>query len=145
MGRQPRTGAPVEFRAAPALGLPVIEGGGGTSRRNVWTVAALVHEVAELVGRGLGACTVRGEISGFSRAASGHCYFSLEGCRWRRRADALRDVSPQRQSVAVHAVDGQLVEVRGRVGVYEPRGELQFIARPCNAQGTARCTNSSCA
>ena len=28
--------------------------------------------------RGFGACTVRGEMSGFSRAASGHCYFTLK-------------------------------------------------------------------
>jgi exodeoxyribonuclease VII large subunit len=97
------------------------------ARRSVWGVAALVREVAELVGAGIGACTVRGEISGFSRAASGHCYFNLkdaEGgtalirCAMFRRAASLLGFAP---------ADGQLVEVRGRLGVYEPRGELQFV------------------
>jgi len=113
----------------------VIEGGGGGVRRNVWSVAALVHEVAELVGRGLGACTVRGEISGYSRAASGHCYFNLkdaEGGGALMRCAMFRRAAIQ---LAFTPADGQLVEVRGRVGVYEPRGELQFIAEAMQRAG----------
>ena len=105
------------------------------SRRSVWGVAALVHEVAELVGAGIGACTVRGELSGFSRAASGHCYFNLkdaEGgtalirCAMFRRAASLLGFAP---------ADGQLVELRGRLGVYEPRGELQFVVEAMQQAG----------
>ena len=101
----------------------------------MWGVAALVHEVAELIGTGLGACTVRGEISGFSRAASGHCYFNLKDadgetavirCAMFRRAANLLGFAPG---------DGQLVEVRGRLGVYEPRGELQFVAEAMQRAG----------
>ena len=113
----------------------MIEGGGGASRRNVWSVAALVHEVAELVGRGLGACTVRGEISGFSRAASGHCYFNLADADG---GGALMRCAMFRRSVSLlpfMPMDGQLVEVRGRVGMYEPRGELQFIAEAMQRAG----------
>lgn len=104
-------------------------------RRSVWGVAALVREVAELVGAGIGACTVRGEISGFSRASSGHCYFSLkdaEGgtalirCAMFRRAASMPGFAP---------ADGQLVEVRGRLGVYEPRGELQFVVEAMQRAG----------
>ena len=69
---------------------------------------------------------VRGEISGFSRAASGHCYFALKDadggaalrCAMFRRAAGLLDFAPR---------DGELVEVRGRLAVYEPRGELQLV------------------
>ena len=105
------------------------------SRRSVWGVAALVHEVAELVGAGIGACTVRGELSGFSRAASGHCYFNLkdaEGgtalirCAMFRRAASLLGFAP---------ADGQLVELRGRLSVYEPRGELQFVVEAMQQAG----------
>ena len=46
--------------------------------RRVWSVSALLAAVAEVVDAGFPACTVRGEISGFSRAASGHCYFNLK-------------------------------------------------------------------
>jgi exodeoxyribonuclease VII large subunit len=105
------------------------------SRRAVWGVATLVREVAELIGSGIGACTVRGEISGFTRAGSGHCYFSLKDadggsalirCAMFRRAASLLGFAP---------VDGQLVEVRGRVGVYEPRGELQFVVEAIQRAG----------
>ena len=103
--------------------------------RSVWSVAALVRGVGELVGAGIGACTVRGEISGYSRAASGHCYFNLkdaEGgtalirCAMFRRAAGLLAFAP---------ADGQLVELRGRLGVYEPRGELQFVVEAMQRAG----------
>ena len=117
------------------LGLPVIEQIGGGARRSVWSVGELVHQVAELVNAGIGACTVRGEISGFSRAASGHCYFNLkdaEGgaalirCAMFRRAASMLGFAPS---------DGQLVELRGRLGVYEPRGELQFVVEAMQRAG----------
>jgi exodeoxyribonuclease VII large subunit len=103
--------------------------------RAVWSVGALVHAVAALVGASVGACTVRGEISGFSRAASGHCYFNLkdaEGdnalirCAMFRRAAGLLGFMP---------AEGMLVELRGRLGVYEPRGELQFIVEAMRRAG----------
>ena len=101
----------------------------------MWGVAALVREVAELVGNGIGACTVRGEISGYARAASGHCYFNLKDsdggtalirCAMFRRAASLLGFAP---------ADGQLVELRGRLGVYEARGELQFVAESMQRAG----------
>lgn len=88
-----------------------------------------------MVGAGIGACTVRGEISGYSRAASGHCYFNLkdaEGgtalirCAMFRRAAGLLGFAP---------ADGQLVELRGRLGVYEPRGELQLVVEAMQRAG----------
>jgi exodeoxyribonuclease VII large subunit len=75
---------------------------------------------------------VRGEISGFSRATSGHCYFSLKDesgqirCAIFRRAATLLDFSPR---------DGELVEVRGRLGVYEQRGDLQLIVESMGRAG----------
>ena len=113
----------------------MIEGIATGSRRSVWGVAALVREVAELIAAGIGACTVRGEISGFSRAASGHCYFNLKDsdggtalirCAMFRRAAGLLGFAP---------ADGQLVELRGRLGVYEPRGELQFVVEAMQRAG----------
>ncbi|MDQ6638301.1 MAG: exodeoxyribonuclease VII large subunit, partial [Pseudomonadota bacterium] len=100
----------------------------------IWGVAALVHAVASLLEEELPACTVRGEISNFSRAASGHCYFTLKDpagsaalrCAMFRRAASLLDFAP---------VEGQRVELRGRLAVYEPRGELQFIAEAMQSAG----------
>jgi exodeoxyribonuclease VII large subunit len=117
------------------LGLRVIEPGLGRPRGVVRGVAELVREVGETLAGRFGATAVRGEISGFSRAPSGHCYFSLKDadggsamlrCAMFRRAASLVDFAP---------ADGQLVEVRGRVGVYEPRGELQFVVEAMQRSG----------
>ncbi len=95
--------------------------------QRAWSVAGLLLAVADALASRLGAVTVRGEISGFTRAASGHCYFTLkdsEGqaallrCAMFRRAAGLLDFRP---------ADGQQVEVRGRITVYESRGELQCV------------------
>jgi exodeoxyribonuclease VII large subunit len=91
-----------------------------------WSVGELIAAVAELVQSGFAACTVHGEISGFSRAASGHCYFNLKDpvhgaalrCAMFRRAAQIVDFRP---------AEGDAVLLRGRLAVYEPRGELQFI------------------
>ena len=100
----------------------------------VWSVSALVAAVADVVGQGFAACAVSGEISGLSRAASGHCYFTLKDaagtatlrCAMFRRAASLLDFD---------LADGQQVEVRGRLSVYEPRGELQFVAEAMQRSG----------
>ncbi len=97
-----------------------------------WSVSRLCAAVAETLDARFNPVTVRGELSGFSRAASGHCYFSLkdEGgqirCAMFRRAAGLLDFSPR---------DGELVEVRGRLGVYEARGDLQLIVESMSRAG----------
>ena len=89
-----------------------------------WTVAALCRAVADALDGQFNPVSVRGEMSGFSRAASGHCYFSIKDatgqirCAMFRRAASLMDFAPR---------DGEMVEVRGRLGVYEARGDLQLI------------------
>ena len=101
-----------------------------------WSVAGLLLAVADALSARLGAVTVRGEISGFMRAASGHCYFSLkdsEGqaallrCAMFKRAAGLLDFKP---------ADGQQVELRGRITVYESRGELQCVVEAMQRLGT---------
>ncbi|MFY8085180.1 MAG: exodeoxyribonuclease VII large subunit [Rubrivivax sp.] len=100
-----------------------------------WSVSALLLAVSDALTARWGGLTVAGELSGFSRAASGHCYFSLKDadgapalvrCAMFRRAASLLDFAP---------TDGQRVEVRGRLALYEPRGELQFIVESMRRQG----------
>ena len=113
----------------------VTMGFAGRADERAWTVAGLLLAVADQLAARFGAVTVRGEISGFSRAASGHCYFSLKDasgapglirCALFRRAAALLDFAPQ---------DGQGVELRGRLAVYEPRGELQLVVESLQRLG----------
>jgi exodeoxyribonuclease VII large subunit len=101
---------------------------GLTNAPRVIGVAALLLAASDALQARLGAVVVRGELSGFTRAASGHCYFTLKDadgapavlrCAMFRRAAALLEFEPR---------DGQQVELRGRMGIYEPRGELQCVA-----------------
>ena len=113
----------------------MIEAAGKGPSRGVWSVAALVQELAQTLLARFSMCAVRGEISGFSRAASGHCYFNLKDadggnalvrCAMFRRAASLLDFAP---------ADGQLIELRGRLTVYEPRGELQLVVEGMQRAG----------
>ena len=113
----------------------MIEGGGKGPSRSVWSVASLVQELAQTLLVRFSMCAVRGEISGFSRAPSGHCYFYLKDadggnallrCAMFRRAASLLDFTP---------ADGQLIELRGRLTVYEPRGELQLVVEAMQRAG----------
>ena len=98
----------------------------------IWPVGALCRAIADTLEARFNPVAVRGEISGFSRASSGHCYFNLKDgqgqirCAMFRRAASLLDFAPR---------DGELVEVRGRLGVYEPRGDLQLIVESMGRAG----------
>lgn len=98
----------------------------------IWQVGALCRAIAQALEARFNPVAVRGEVSGFSRASSGHCYFSLKDesgqirCAMFRRAASLLDFSPR---------DGELVELRGRLGVYEPRGDLQLIVESMSRAG----------
>jgi len=103
--------------------------------RVVWGVAALLAGVADALAARFPVCSVRGELAGWSRAASGHCYFTLKDadgqpallrCAMFRRAAAMLDFAPG---------DGQLVELRGRLALYEARGELQLVVESMQAAG----------
>ncbi|MEO7241595.1 MAG: exodeoxyribonuclease VII large subunit [Variovorax sp.] len=97
-----------------------------------WAVGALVQTVANLLDARLNPVTVRGEISGLSRAASGHCYFALKDaggqlrCVMFRRAANFLDAVPR---------DGEAVELEGRLAIYEPRGDLQLIVESLRRAG----------
>ena len=102
------------------------------SRIVVWPVSALLKAIADSLEARFNPVAVQGEIAGFSRAASGHCYFSIKDdngqirCAMFRRTAGLLDFSPR---------DGQRVELRGRLGVYEARGELQLVVESMRQAG----------
>jgi exodeoxyribonuclease VII large subunit len=105
------------------------------AQRVLWDVSALLLAVGDALSSRFGAVAVRGELSGFVRAASGHCYFTLKDaggeaatlrCAMFRRAAGMLAFAP---------ADGQQVELRGRLAVYEPRGELQFVVESMTRAG----------
>jgi exodeoxyribonuclease VII large subunit len=114
-----------------AAGL-LTDGAPAAGTRRVWAVGALCRAVADALDARFNPVAVRGEISGFSRAASGHCYFALKDaqgqvrCAMFRRSASLLDFVPR---------DGELVEVTGRLGVYEQRGDLQLVVESMRRAG----------
>jgi exodeoxyribonuclease VII large subunit len=106
--------------------------GSATAVPRVWGVGALCRAVADALDARFNPVSVQGEITGFSRAASGHCYFSLKDasgqirCAMFRRAASLLSFVPR---------DGELVQVRGKLGVYEQRGDLQLIVESLQRAG----------
>jgi exodeoxyribonuclease VII large subunit len=111
------------------------EADSAASARVSWGVAALLLATQDLLSARFGSVTVCGELSGFSRPASGHCYFTLKDadgaaalvrCAMFRRAAVLVDFTP---------ADGQQVECRGRLSIFEPRGELQMVVESLRRLG----------
>jgi exodeoxyribonuclease VII large subunit len=98
----------------------------------IWGVGVLCHAIADALDARFNPVAVRGEISGFTRASSGHCYFTLKDpqgqlrCAMFKRSAQMLNFAPK---------DGQTVEVFGRLGVYEPRGELQLVVESMRTTG----------
>jgi exodeoxyribonuclease VII large subunit len=91
----------------------------------VMPVSLLVSSARLLIERHLGLVWVSGEISNFTRAASGHCYFNLKDAQAQVRCVMFRQKA---QHVAFALRDGLAVEVRATPSIYEARGEFQLNA-----------------
>jgi exodeoxyribonuclease VII large subunit len=113
----------------PQLGLNFDE---PAQSRRIWPVSELVGQVREFVEQKYGDVWVEGEISNFRPAPSGHIYFTLKD------ADAqLPIVLFRRQAILLRfrPEDGLHVLVRGRVSVYEQRGQMQLVAETMEPVG----------
>ena len=92
--------------------------------REVYTVSSLNRQARRIVEEQLGTVWVEGEISGLARPTSGHLYWRMKDeqaqlrCAMFRQHNRLLNFRPD---------DGQHVLARGRVSIYEPRGEYQMI------------------
>jgi exodeoxyribonuclease VII large subunit len=103
---------------------PWADSTGGAPPREVFTISRLNREARLLIERGLGSVWLEGEVSNLSRPASGHWYFSLKDEAAQVRCAMFR----QRNLGVRFAVrDGSQVLARGRVSLYEARGEFQVV------------------
>jgi len=75
---------------------------------------------------------VEGEISNFSRPASGHIYFTLKD-----KSASLRCVMWKTDAARLRLAlrDGMAVEAHGRIAVYEPQGQYQLVANIIQPRG----------
>ena len=101
-------------------------------RRDVYTVSRLNREVRSVLERGLGVIWVQGELSNFSQPASGHWYFSLKDRGAQLRCAMFR---MQNSLVGFTPRDGAHLLLRGRLSVYEARGEYQLIVEHLEEAG----------
>ncbi len=102
------------------------------SALRVLTVAELLRSVRDTLERRFPLAWVRGELSNFSRAPSGHCYFTLKDraaqvdCVMFRSRLAAIDWEPR---------DGMQVEIRALPTLYEPRGRFQLTVEAMRRAG----------
>lgn len=104
-----------------------------TNNRTILKVSELNEEVSLLLGRGFPVLWVEGEISNFSCPASGHFYFSLKDEKAQIRCAMFRN---RNRHLSIRPENGMKVLIRGRVGLYEPRGEFQLIAEHMEEAGS---------
>jgi exodeoxyribonuclease VII large subunit len=100
--------------------------------RSLYTVSRLNREVRLLLDNGIPVVWVEAELSNFSQPASGHWYFTLKDRDAQVRAAMFRQ---RNMGVGFTPKSGQQVVVRGRVGLYEPRGEYQLIVEHMEEAG----------
>ncbi len=105
---------------------------GETSDRNVYQVSELVGLLRDLLGQSLPRIWVEGEISNFSKPASGHWYFTLKDARAQLRCAMFRNANFRAR---VRPQNGDAVMVAGRVDLYAARGELQMICEHLEPAG----------
>ncbi len=126
---------PLAHTPAPELGEDRFQDPGprpSSLERRVWTVRSLVNDVRQRIEVAYADLWVEGEISNCRPAPSGHIYFTLKDGEaqlpvvlFRRQAQLLR----------FRPTDGLAVLVRGRISVYETRGQLQLIGEAMEPRG----------
>lgn len=107
---------------------------GGSTPSEPYTVSQLTSHIRQLLEDDLTLSDVwvEGEVSNFSRASSGHCYFTLKDANaqipcvmWRSMVQAQRTLP----------ANGDLMLVHGRVSVYEAGGRYQLYVDALRTAG----------
>jgi exodeoxyribonuclease VII large subunit len=113
------------MRSGDSLELPFEE-------RRILSVSGLNREAKLLIEGTLGVVWVEGEISNLSRPSSGHFYWSLKDANAQVRCAMFR---MSNRGLGFELANGQQILVRGRVSLYEARGEYQLIVEYAEEAG----------
>jgi exodeoxyribonuclease VII large subunit len=104
-----------------------------TDTPRIWQVSELNHAARNLLETRFGVVTVSGEISGFTRARSGHWYFRLKdmdgqvSCAMFRNKNLYCSFEPK---------EGDLVHFKAKVSLYPDRGDYQLIGEQMQLAGS---------
>lgn len=93
--------------------------------QNIYSPSELNHEARLHLEAGFGKIWIEAEISNLSRPASGHLYFSLKDDKAQISCALFRGNT---YGMGFKPENGMLVRARGRVSLYEARGNYQLIA-----------------
>ena len=102
------------------------------STRQIWAVGALCLAVSDALSARFNPVAVQGEVSGFTRASSGHCYFTLKDAGGQLRCAFFKRAA---QTLTRELKDGDEIVAEGRLGVYSARGELQLVVESVRLKG----------
>jgi exodeoxyribonuclease VII large subunit len=105
---------------------------GGAGGEAVYSVSRLNREARLLLEAGLGRIWVEAELSNCARPSSGHWYFTLKDSGAQLRCAMFRQ---RNQYARCQPRDGQQVLARGRISLYEPRGDYQLIVEQLEEAG----------
>ena len=100
--------------------------------RSIYSVSELTRKIRNLLEYKIGEIWVEGEISNLRKQASGHQYFTLKDAKSQLSCVLFRGNASK---MALDLNDGQEIEVRGDLSVYEPRGNYQLIVRNAQLKG----------
>ncbi|HVZ61329.1 MAG TPA: exodeoxyribonuclease VII large subunit, partial [Terriglobales bacterium] len=100
--------------------------------RRIWTVAELLAAARTALEREYSDVWVEGEISNYRPADSGHLYFTLKDKGAQIRVVMFRS---QARLLRFRPADGMQIVARGRLTVYEARGEMQLSAEHLEPKG----------
>lgn len=91
---------------------------------NIFTVSSLTGQIKELLEENFDFFWIEAEISNFRAPSSGHFYMVFKDEYSQIRAVMFR---PQRKYISFIPEDGMKVVARGRITLYQPRGEYQIV------------------
>ena len=104
----------------------------GKTGRDIYSVSRLNREVRRLLEQGFSRIWLEGELSNVARPSSGHLYFSLKDAGAQIRGAMFRN---RNRSLPFTPEDGMQVLVRGKLSLYEPRGDYQLIVEHMEEAG----------
>ncbi|HJU56989.1 MAG TPA: exodeoxyribonuclease VII large subunit, partial [Pyrinomonadaceae bacterium] len=111
---------------------PLLQSLFDATERRPLSVTELTAQVRGTLEARFASVWVEGEISNFKAAASGHWYFTVKDEGAQLHAKCFRGVNGR---IRFRPSDGLQVRVRGRLSVYEPRGEYELIVEALDPVG----------
>jgi exodeoxyribonuclease VII large subunit len=128
----PDPAPPAAHRKTPVRPAAEVAPAPVSAERQVVSVAEVNAFARDLLETGIPPLWVAGEVSNFTRARSGHCYFTLKDDAAQVRCVLWRDDA---RRLPTEPAEGMEVRVLGQVTLYERRGDFQLAVRSVEAAG----------